>query len=230
VKAGWEAGSRKKSTLAMNVGPQRRFDRAESVLRGASTHRRDQSHGFPGAEDLLPSAAKAAQNIVRLKQRARDAGIPAIYVNDNFNCWHLGFRELTDRFQAADVPGLPIIQLLNPELQSDYYILKPSHSGFFHTGLKVLLERLKTRTTVLTGFATDICVLFTANDAYMRGFEVVVPRDCVASECETDHDHALRHMERLLKADIVCSPLLDLDHLRRADSPTEVSPGQVLRP
>jgi nicotinamidase-related amidase len=171
---------------------------------------------FSGAEDLLPSATKAAQNIVRLKRRARDAGIPAIYVNDNFNCWHLGFRELADRFRAAEVPGLPVIQILNPELQSDYYILKPNHSGFFHTGLQVLLERLKTRTTILTGFATDICVLFTANDAYMRGFNVVVPRDCVAAESEADHEHALRHMARLLKADVVCSSNLDLEELRRA--------------
>jgi nicotinamidase-related amidase len=186
---------------------------------------------FPGAEDLLPSATKAAQNIVRLKRRAHAAGIPAIYVNDNFNRWHLGFRELVDGFQAAEVPGLPVIELLSPELQSDYYILKPNHSGFFHTGLHVLLERLHARTTVLTGFATDICVLFTANDAYMRGFEVVVPRDCVASESYADHDHALRHMARLLKADIGCSSNLDLERLRRsAGSSGGELPGRIFRP
>jgi nicotinamidase-related amidase len=170
---------------------------------------------FPGAEALVSPASKAAGSIARLKRRARDAGIPAIYVNDNFNCWHLGFRELADRFKARNVPGLPIIRLLDPELESDYYILKPSHSGFFHTGLPVLLERLKVRTTVLTGFAADICVLFTANDAYMRGFHVVVPRDCVASESAADHDHALRHMARVLKADVERSESLDLDRLRR---------------
>jgi len=129
---------------------------------------------FRGDEALLPAATKAAQNIARLRRRAHDANIPVIYVNDNFDCWHLGFSELVDKFRAAKVPGLPIIRLLEPEPQLDYYILKPCHSGFFRTGLEVLLERLETRTIIVTGFATDICVLFTANDAYMRGFKVAV--------------------------------------------------------
>jgi Isochorismatase family len=78
-----------------------------------------------------------------------------------------------------------------------------------------LLERLETRTVVVTGFATDICVLFTANDAYMRGFDVVVPRDCVASERGADNDHALRHMTRLLKAEVIASDRLDFQRLGR---------------
>ena len=179
---------------------------------------------FPGAEALLPAATKAAEKIARLKRRARDAGIAVVYVNDNFDCWHLGFRELVDKFLAANVPGRGIIRLLEPEPQADYYILKPVHSGFFRTGLEVLLERLETRTLVLTGFATDICVLFTGNDAYMRGYSVVVPPDCVASERESDNDHAIRHMERLLKAEVVPSDELDFERLRKA------SDGRAVRP
>jgi nicotinamidase-related amidase len=63
----------------------------------------------------------------------------------------------------------------------------------------------------VTGFATDICVLFTANDAYMRGFDVIVPQDCVASEREEDNDHALRHMARILKADVVRSEAVSFE-------------------
>ena len=66
---------------------------------------------FRGAEALLPAATKAAQNIARLRRRAHDANIPVIYINDNFDCWHLGFSELVDKFRAAKVPGLPIIRL-----------------------------------------------------------------------------------------------------------------------
>jgi nicotinamidase-related amidase len=186
---------------------------------------------FQGAEALLPAATKAAQNIARLRRRARDADIPIVYVNDNFDCWHLGFSELVDKFRAARVPGLPIIRLLEPEPESDYYILKPCHSGFFRTGLEVLLERLGTRTTIVTGFATDICVLFTANDAYMRGFGVVVPRDCVASERESDNDHALRHMARLLKAEIVASDKLNFPRIQqRTDKGSRIFAGRILRP
>jgi nicotinamidase-related amidase len=169
---------------------------------------------FDGASDLLPPAIAAARRIERLSRQARRDGIPVIYVNDNFDCWHLGFRELVEMFRQRRVPGLPIIEILAPAPESDFYVLKPSHSGFFRTGLEVLLERLEARTLILTGFAGDICVLFTANDAYMRGFRVVVPADCVASERAEDNDHALAQMARLLKADTTDSGQLNLQALR----------------
>lgn len=168
---------------------------------------------FDGAEALLPYAIAASRQIERLRDRSRAAGVPVIYVNDNFDCWHLGFRELVDKFRAAQVPGTPILDRLAPAVERDFYILKPCHSGFFRTGLEVLLERMKARALVLTGFATDICVWFTANDAYMRGFRVIVPADCVASERASDSDRAIRQMARVLKADITASEQLDLGKL-----------------
>ena len=108
------------------------------------------------------------------------------------------------------VRGAPLIQLLRPDHGSDFYILKPQHSGFFRTGLEVLLERLGVSTLILTGIAGDICVLFTANDAYMRGFNVIVPSDCIVSEGAEDNEHALRQMERLLKAVVKPSEALEL--------------------
>jgi nicotinamidase-related amidase len=171
---------------------------------------------FEGADRLLPAAGAAAGRLAPLASRARAAGVPVIYVNDNFDCWHLGFHELMEKFEREEVPGLPIIRTLTPEPERDFYILKPFHSGFFRTGLEVLLRRMQTRTLVLAGFAADICVLFTANDAYMRGFHVVVPADCVASEREEDNAHARRHMARLLKADVTASTELDLTRLGAA--------------
>jgi len=58
----------------------------------------------------------------------------------------------------------------------------------------------------------------------MRGFDVVVPPDCVAAEREDDNDHALRHMERLLRAEVVPSERIDFERLSRA------SRGRVPRP
>jgi nicotinamidase-related amidase len=177
---------------------------------------------FEGAEALLPAALRAAEPIERLKRRAREAGAAVVYVNDNFDCWHLGFRELVERMKNENVPGLPIIRRLEPDPRSDIYILKPSQSGFFRTGLEELLDRLGTHTLVLAGFATDICVLFTAADAHMRSFHLIVPRDCVAAERAADHEHALRQMARLFKADVVDSEMLDFAHL---EPPSEVRRG-----
>jgi hypothetical protein len=50
------------------------------------------------------------------------------------------------------VAGLPLIDVLEPESQFDFYILKPFHPGFFRTGLEVLLQRIGVRRPVLTGF------------------------------------------------------------------------------
>ena len=60
-------------------------------------------------------------------------------------------------------------------------MLKPKHSGFFSTTLDILLDTSASSTLILTGVAANICVLFTANDAYMRDFHLVVPSDCIAS-------------------------------------------------
>lgn len=157
---------------------------------------------FPGGDLLLRSALPASVQIALLKEHAHERDVPVIYVNDNFDCWHLGFDELVEWLRERRVPGKPIIDRLRPEPGRDFYILKPSHSGFFRTPLEVLLDRLGARTLVFCGYAGDICVLFTANDAYMRGFEIVIPADCVASERAEDDAAAVRQMQRLLKAKV----------------------------
>jgi nicotinamidase-related amidase len=87
--------------------------------------------------------------------------------------------------------------------------LKPKHSGFFATTLDILRDYLDVSTLVLTGIAGNICVLFTANDAYMRDFALVVPCDCVASNTEDENRNSLEQMRRFLKADI--RPSMDVD-------------------
>ena len=63
----------------------------------------------------------------------------------------------------------------------DYFVLKPKHSGFFDTTLDTLLETLRIRRVIMTGIAGNICVLFTANDAYMRDLKIFAPADCIVS-------------------------------------------------
>ena len=74
-------------------------------------------------------------------------------------------------------------------------MLKPKHSGFFDTTLDTLLETLRVRRVILTGIAGNICVLFTANDAYMRDYKIFAPADCIVSNTAADNDHALRQIK-----------------------------------
>jgi nicotinamidase-related amidase len=108
-----------------------------------------------------------------------------------------------------------MVELLRPQ-PDDYFVLKPKHSGFFSTTLDILLNYLEARTLILTGLTGDICVLFTAHDAYMRDFNLVIPSDCVASEDPSENEHTLRKMATLMDADISPSAELDFESLKRA--------------
>ena len=155
---------------------------------------------FDEGEQLLKSALPAAQNIARLKRRFAAAQLPVIYANDNFGKWKSDFRGQVDRCLQADVRGKPLVQCLQPE-EEDYFVLKPKHSAFYATTLDVLLQHLQVKRLVITGVATDICVLFTANDAYMRDFQLAIPADCVAANSQQISEAALQLMHRVLKAD-----------------------------
>jgi nicotinamidase-related amidase len=89
-------------------------------------------------------------------------------------------------------------------------VLKPKHSGFFSTTLELLLEHLQARTLILCGLLTDVCVLFTAQDAYMRGYRILVPADCVVARATAEGTRALAHMHRVLDADTRPSTELQL--------------------
>jgi len=166
---------------------------------------------FDRGADLLAHALPAAKKAAALKRRCQAAKIPCIYANDNFGRWRSDFAAVVEHCRG-DVRGRQIAELLAPT-EDDYFVLKPKHSGFYHTTLELLLHKLEARTLILSGLAGNICVLFTANDAYMRDYELIVPPDCSASEDPGANDQALRVMKTILKADLIPSEEIDLRSL-----------------
>lgn len=167
---------------------------------------------FEGGEQLLRLALPVAGKIANLKRRAKESGIPAIYANDNFGRWQSDLNKIVSHCIDEEVRGRPFVELLLPE-DHDYFVLKPKHSGFFSTTLDLLLEHLGAEKLILAGIAGNNCVLFTANDAYMRDFQLFVPADCVVSESPEVNNYALKQMEKVLKADIRPSTELDLPEM-----------------
>ena len=167
---------------------------------------------FPEGEQLLKLALPVGKNIAALKRRAKAAGIPAIYVNDNFGRWRSDFKKIVAHCREANARGKEFVDLLVPD-EEDYFVLKPKHSGFYSTTLDLLLTHLDARNLILTGIAGNNCVLVTANDAYMRDYKVFVPVDCVVSNTEEENDYALKQMETVLKADTTLAAELDLNAL-----------------
>ena len=156
---------------------------------------------FEGSAPLVEQAEPMAIRLAAFKRRAIAAGVPVIYVNDNFGQWRSDFRRTVAHCTARSSPGRVLSRRLRPTAK-DYFVLKPKHSGFYDTTLDTLLDALRIRRVILTGIAGNICVLFTANDAYMRELKLFAPMDCIVSNTAAENDHALRQIETVLKGNL----------------------------
>jgi nicotinamidase-related amidase len=168
---------------------------------------------FRDGERLFESVYRKVGAIARLKERFKKAEAPVIYVNDNFGLWKNSFSRTLEAARSSEL-GEKVISKLLPD-NDDYHVLKPQRSGFYATPLEVLLSELTVSTVVVTGVTTDICVLFTAHDAYMRGFKVWVPSDCSAAVEEGQHKEAIQLLERIADADVDPSSEIEIAALGR---------------
>jgi len=150
---------------------------------------------FPEGKDLLKQALPISQNIAKLKARFKKKKLPVIYVNDNFDLWTSDWKAVYQICSAHTSLGQELAEVLKPD-DDDYFVLKPKHSGFYLTPLEMLLDELKVNEIVITGVAGNICVLFTAHEAHMREYKVIVPRDTMASNTKRANDFALEQLSK----------------------------------
>jgi nicotinamidase-related amidase len=170
---------------------------------------------FPEANQLLRFVPAMSRKLARLKERAKQAGLPVIYVNDNFGRWRSDFRQQIE--YCSHGPARRLVERLRP-VEDDYFVLKPKHSGFFSTTLETLLRYLGSQRLIITGIAGNYCVLFTANDAYMRDYDLIIPSDCTISNTARENREALALMKIFLKADTRLSTQIRLPKRRVARS------------
>ena len=161
-------------------------------------------YDFPDAERILKGARQAAKAIARLKQRAHAAKMPVIYVNDTAGKWESDQRAFVQRCLKPTARGREVVQLIAPS-EHDYFIFKPKHSAFFGTPLHTLLQQLKVSTLILTGVTSHQCVLFTAMDAHVREYDLIIPPDCIGAASAADTKHALYVFSHALNANITAS-------------------------
>jgi nicotinamidase-related amidase len=176
---------------------------------------------FPGAAGLIAEAEPMALRLRTLKRRAAAAGVPVVYINDNFGQWRSDFRQTVAHCTSRTSPGRLVSQRLRPTAR-DFFVLKPKHSGFYDTTLDTLLGALRVRRVILTGIAGNICVLFTANDAYMRELKIFVPSDCIVSNTAEENANALRQLATVMKANVTPS-----DRIRFGPGSRRPRPGRA---
>ncbi|MGG4492102.1 isochorismatase family cysteine hydrolase [Metabacillus idriensis] len=154
---------------------------------------------FKHGEVLASEAKQVSENIFSLKKKMQAKKYPIIYINDHYKLWQADFQKISEK--CTNALSRPIIEQLYPD-DTDFFLIKPMHSAFYGTALNMLLDNLEVKHLILTGIAGNICVLFSANDAYMRGYKLSVPSDCIASNDKQDNEYALRMMKNVLQADI----------------------------
>jgi nicotinamidase-related amidase len=164
---------------------------------------------FPDGKAAVRAARRIAPQIARFKARAVAARIPVIYVNDNLGPWRSDIQAMLARCLRRSAPGRDVVRQIAPA-DDDFVLLKPKHSGFYATPLAALLEQCGARELILTGLSAHQCVLFTANDAYLRNFELIIPSDCIASPKSSQTQFALRYFKSVLNARTTVSARLKL--------------------
>jgi nicotinamidase-related amidase len=170
---------------------------------------------FPDSEKVLKNALPMAVRLAKLKDRCRRAGIPAIYVNDNFGQWRSDAKSLVAHCLESGRAGKRFVEQIKPD-EHDYCVLKPMHSAFFQTPLEILLRYLGATSLILTGLATNSCIVCSAHDARMRDFSLYVPSDCSAARTRREHEQAIEHIREMACASVIPSPSLRVAELRGA--------------
>lgn len=84
-----------------------------------------------------------------------------------------------------------------------YYFNKTRYSAFAGTDLEIKLRERNIKEVYIVGVCTDICVLHTAVDAYNKGFDIVIPKNAVASFNPNGHEWALEHFKKTLGAKVI---------------------------
>jgi nicotinamidase-related amidase len=161
------------------------------------------TYQHPDAEELIPNVEQIIDPLADLVRRARVAdGVDVVYVNDNYGDFTAQFSDIVRSALDGARPDL-----VKPIVPSDdcRVLTKVRHSAFYATALAYLLARLETERVILTGQVTEQCILYTALDAYVRHFKVVIPTDAVAHIDAELGKAALKMMRQNMSAELTVS-------------------------
>jgi len=174
--------------------PSSMSDTAVVVVDMMNTYR------HPDAAHLIPNVEKVVDPIADLVRRARHSDdVDLIYVNDNYGNFSAQFSDIVR--SALDGARSDLVKPIVPS-KGCRVLTKVRHSVFFGTALEYLLHRLETKRVVMVGQVTEQCILYSALDAYLRHFPVVIPKDAIAHIHSDLGAAACKMMELNLSAEL----------------------------
>ena len=147
---------------------------------------------------VIPDHDKLVHNIYLLAKLLENSGVPIILTKQ------VKLGEIVDKLS---------------ELTSRYPVLeKKTFSCFGNSDFVKTLVNTGRKTMILTGIETHICILQTAIDALERGYKVIIPYDSVTSQIKSDHEWALKFLDKM-GASIIPTESIIYYVLRSPDHP-----------
>lgn len=167
----------------------------------------DFSYGF--TDPAYPTAVNADDAIkatMVLLTVARRVGVPVIFTTISFKPGHIEVLPWLRKSagMSALIAGSRLVEI-DARLgrrDDEPIVVKLGASGFFGTSLATLLASWRTDTVIVTGATTSGCVRASVVDAVQSGYDVLVPRDCVADRAKAPHEANLFDIEQKY-ADVV---------------------------
>lgn len=153
-------------------------------------------HGSVLAEKSIHMVPK----INYIRSIFKNKKLPTIYVNDHYKIENPTQKKLIQH--CLNPLSYDLIKHIQPS-EDDYFIFKPNYSGFYLTNLDELLKKLNITHLVIVGVAGNRCVLFTANDAFMRDYNLIIPQDAISSVTDYDEKVAIYMMKDILNAKVI---------------------------
>ena len=162
-----------------------------------------------GALFVGDAVRRIIPNIKALLEDARRKGLPLIFTqdwhspeDDEFAVWGRHCVEYTRGAELID-------ELAEVEAEARAFVVrKTKYTAFFETELEAHLREKGIKKLIIVGVATNICVLHTAIDASLRGFEIIIPEDCVAALSNYEQEYSLYHIKNVLKGIVTSSDAL----------------------
>lgn len=160
----------------------------------------DMTYDFVHGDLKTPRALTVIEPLKKLIAYAHKNSLPVIYVSDA----HLDVDrelEIWGPHSMKGTRGAEIIAELEVD-KRDYLLEKRTYSGFFETGLDMLLRSLKVDTVVVTGLHANMCCRHTSADAYALGYKIIVPKETTNAFSEEEYQDGLAYLSRMYKAEV----------------------------
>jgi ureidoacrylate peracid hydrolase len=140
--------------------------------------------------------------LVRFIDEARKVKLPIIYIKGETNPWAVsdsvaeflyGPGGENEPFFAEGTWGAEFYEGISPR-EDEKVVVKHYYSAFFGSDLDMILRSLGTKTVIMTGIASNVCVGATVRDAFQLGYRVVLPEDLTTSYLKEKHEAELANV------------------------------------